>query len=107
MPLKQKIFESNNKGLFDIAVGEGNISVDFATELQNARVALKGEVSKRRGRSFYTLSAAQPVWYIDVHAFWMELGRWEFKITISYIGVPWIMGPITYILLQCKKVELA
>tara|TARA_Y100001951_G_scaffold93122_1_gene88483 strand:+ start:2048 stop:4390 length:2343 start_codon:yes stop_codon:yes gene_type:complete len=59
MPLKQKIFESNNKGLFDIAVGEGNISVDFATELQNARVALNGEVSKRRGRSFYNLLAAQ------------------------------------------------
>ena len=53
MAMKQKIFEGNNKGLFDIAVGEGNISADFATELQNARVAINGEVSKRRGRKFY------------------------------------------------------
>lgn len=59
MPLKQKIFESNNKGLFDIAVGEGNISSDFATELQNSRVALNGEVSKRRGRSFLNSVAAK------------------------------------------------
>ena len=53
MVMRQKVFESNNKGLFDIAVGEGNISPDFATELQNARVALNGEVSKRRGRNFF------------------------------------------------------
>ena len=53
MPLKQKIFESNNKGLFDVAVGEGNISPNYATELQNSRVALNGEVSKRRGRVFF------------------------------------------------------
>lgn len=53
MALRQKIFESNNKGLFDIAVGEGNISANFATELQNSRVALNGEVSKRRGRTFF------------------------------------------------------
>ncbi len=53
MALRQKIFESNNKGLFDIAVGEGNISPNFATELQNSRVALNGEVSKRRGRTFF------------------------------------------------------
>jgi len=59
MPLKQKIFESNNKGLFDIAVGEGNISADFATELQNSRVALNGEVSKRRGRTFFNSIAAK------------------------------------------------
>jgi len=59
MPLKQKIFESNNKGLFDIAVGEGNISADFATELQNSRVALNGEVSKRRGRTFFNSVAAK------------------------------------------------
>jgi len=59
MAMKQKIFESNNKGLFDIAVGEGNISADFATELQNARVAINGEVSKRRGRKFYNAVAAK------------------------------------------------
>jgi hypothetical protein len=59
MPLKQKIFESNNKGLFDIAVGEGNISSDFATELQNTRVAINGEVSKRRGRTFLNTVAAK------------------------------------------------
>jgi hypothetical protein len=59
MPLRQKIFESNNKGLFDIAVGEGNISADFATELQNSRVAQNGEVSKRRGRTFLNSTAAQ------------------------------------------------
>ena len=53
MALRQKIFESNNKGLFDIAVGEGNISPNFATELQNSRVALNGEVSKRRGRTYF------------------------------------------------------
>ena len=53
MALQQKIFESNNKGLFNIAVGEGNISPNFATELQNSRVALNGEVSKRRGRTFF------------------------------------------------------
>ena len=53
MALRQKIFEANNKGLFDIAVGEGNISPNFATELQNSRVALNGEVSKRRGRVFF------------------------------------------------------
>jgi hypothetical protein len=56
--MRQKVFESNNKGLFDIAVGEGNISADYATELQNARVALNGEVSKRRGRSFYNTVSA-------------------------------------------------
>jgi ribosome-associated protein YbcJ (S4-like RNA binding protein) len=59
MPLRQKIFESNNKGLFDIAVGEGNISSDFATELQNSRVAQNGEVSKRRGRTFLNATAAE------------------------------------------------
>lgn len=53
MALRQKIFEANNKGLFDIAVGEGNISASYATELQNSRVALNGEVSKRRGRKFF------------------------------------------------------
>ena len=53
MALRQKIFESNNKGLFDVAVGEGNISPNYATELQNSRVALNGEVSKRRGRVFF------------------------------------------------------
>jgi len=58
MPMKQKVFESNNKGLFDIAVGEGNISADYATELQNARVALNGEVSKRRGRTLFNTVAA-------------------------------------------------
>ena len=51
--LRQKVFESNNKGLFDIAIGEGNISSDYATELQNARVAINGEVSKRRGRTLF------------------------------------------------------
>jgi len=56
--MRQKVFESNNKGLFHIAVGEGNISADYATELQNARVALNGEVSKRRGRSFYNTVSA-------------------------------------------------
>ena len=56
--MKQKVFESNNKGLFDIAVGEGNISADYATELQNARVALNGEVSKRRGRTLFNTVAA-------------------------------------------------
>ena len=59
MPLRQKIFESNNKGLFDIAVGEGNISADFATELQNSRVALNGEVAKRRGRTYFNTTAIQ------------------------------------------------
>ena len=58
MALRQKIFESNNKGLFDIAIGEGNISADFARELQNARVAKNGEVSKRRGRAYYNAIAA-------------------------------------------------
>lgn len=53
MALRQKIFEANNKGLFDIAVGEGNISASYATELQNSRVAINGEVSKRRGRKFF------------------------------------------------------
>ncbi len=57
MPLRQKIFESNNKGLFDVAVGEGNISANFATELQNSRVALNGEVSKRRGRTYFNTTA--------------------------------------------------
>ena len=56
--MRQKVFESNNKGLFDIAVGEGNISADYATELQNARVALNGEVSKRRGRTLFNTVAA-------------------------------------------------
>ena len=59
MPLRQKIFESNNKGLFDIAVGEGNISADFATELQNSRVALNGEVAKRRGRTYFNTTVIQ------------------------------------------------
>ena len=59
MALRQKIFESNNKGLFDIAVGEGNISANFATELQNSRVALNGEVSKRRGRTFFNAVAIE------------------------------------------------
>ena len=59
MALRQKIFESNNKGLFDIAVGEGNISPSFATELQNSRVALNGEVSKRRGRTFFNETAIE------------------------------------------------
>ena len=59
MALRQKIFEANNKGLFDIAVGEGNISPNFATELQNSRVALNGEVSKRRGRTFLNDSAIE------------------------------------------------
>ena len=58
MAMRQKVFESNNKGLFDIAVGEGNISADYATELQNARVALNGEVSKRRGRTLFNTVAA-------------------------------------------------
>ena len=58
MALRQKVFESNNKGLCDIAVGEGNISADYATELQNARVALNGEVSKRRGRTLFNTVAA-------------------------------------------------
>ena len=53
MVMRQKVFEANNKGLFDVAVGEGNISSGYATELQNARVAINGEVSKRRGRIFY------------------------------------------------------
>ena len=57
MPLRQKIFESNNKGLFDVAVGEGNISASYATELQNSRVALNGEVSKRRGRTYLNTTA--------------------------------------------------
>lgn len=57
MALRQKIFESNNKGLFDVAVGEGNISANFATELQNSRVALNGEVSKRRGRTYFNNTA--------------------------------------------------
>jgi hypothetical protein len=59
MALRQKIFEANNKGLFDIAVGEGNISPNYATELQNSRVALNGEVSKRRGRTFLNDSAIE------------------------------------------------
>ena len=59
MALRQKIFEANNKGLFDIAVGEGNISPSFATELQNSRVALNGEVSKRRGRTFFNAVAIE------------------------------------------------
>ena len=50
MVMRQKVFEANNKGLFDVAVGEGNISSGYATELQNARVSINGEVSKRRGR---------------------------------------------------------
>ena len=53
MVMRQKVFEANNKGLFDVAVGEGNISSGFATELQNARVSVNGEVSKRRGRVFF------------------------------------------------------
>ena len=58
MVMRQRIFESNNKGLFDVAVGEGNISSDFATELQNARISVNGEVSKRRGRLFFN---AKPI----------------------------------------------
>ena len=57
MPLQQRIINGNRKGLFDVAIGEGNISEEFALELQNARVAINGEVSKRRGRSRFNTTA--------------------------------------------------
>lgn len=51
MPLARKIIEGNKRGLFAVAIGEGNIPDTFALELQNSRIASNGEVSKRRGRT--------------------------------------------------------
>ena len=51
MAISQKTFVANKKGLFDVAQGEGLIDDDYALELQNARVSVNGEVSKRRGRT--------------------------------------------------------
>ena len=51
MAISQKTFVANKKGLFDVAQSEGLIDDDYALELQNARVSVNGEVSKRRGRT--------------------------------------------------------
>ena len=51
MSISQKTFVANKKGLFDVAQSEGLIDDSYATELQNARVSINGEVSKRRGRT--------------------------------------------------------